>query len=544
MFETVTVNNTEWTCRKDFNTASIDSLLKQLQEHEQSPGLKRIKDNTVRSGFLLKTKSPSFPDLFIKRYKFRNWAEKIKHLVVPSKALSEWRKLIEFENKGLSCPRPLAFSEKRSLGFLQSAYLIIEAITGAVPLNEYIAQTTIGPKNKRKLIVSLAALIRQLHDSGIYYRDLHAGNIMIRVTGDKEPELFFIDLHRAITFPKLLPWMKIKDLAQFSNSFQTSKTERLRFLKKYCEASSFTRESLLSFQDRINSKSRALEVIRIKSRSKRCVKKSTVFDRAATITERCFYRRDFGSPAAKKIVNQHLLLKVSGKGRILKKSLKSFISAQKTDDGTWQCVKENNFVGILYVLKNFFRKSRAMKSWIAANGMLVRGIATPLPYAVIEKKRGPFVFQSFIITEYLKDAEEINDYINIFRDPSLKHKKTTFIKECSLYLQKVHHAGIYHADWKSNNILVTENGKNGWDFYLVDLDLVLFKKYISFNQRTNNLAQFNASISEVMTAKDRLKFFHFYAGRSFMFKERKKYYQKILALSRTKLTEPYGVIFK
>jgi tRNA A-37 threonylcarbamoyl transferase component Bud32 len=162
---------------------------------------------------------------------------------------------------------------------------------------------------------------------------------------------------------------------------------------------------------------------------------------------------------------------------------------------------------------------------------------------LLKKKRGPFVIQSFTITEYLKDTEEINDYINIFRDPSLKHKKASFIEACALFLQKVHHAGVYHADWKSNNILVKQNKKNGWDFHLVDLDLVLFRNKLNFYQRANNLAQFNASISKLMTVKERLKFFHFYAKGTSLFQERKKYYRKILAVSRTKLTEPYGIIF-
>jgi tRNA A-37 threonylcarbamoyl transferase component Bud32 len=395
MFDTAKVNNTVWTFRKGFDTTILDSLFKQLRAFDQSPDLKRIKDNTVRSGFLLKTENPSFPDLFIKRYKFRGWVEKIKYLILPSKALSEWRKLIEFENKGLVCPQPLAISENRSLGFLQSAHLIIEAITEALPLNEYMEQIAPDQKKKRQLITSLAVLIRQLHDRGIYYRDLHAGNIMIRETDNKGTELFFIDLHRAINFPRLLSWMKVKDLAQFSNSFQTSKTEKLRFLKNYCEGSSFTGESLLSLQDMIHAKSQALEVRRIKSRSKRCLKKSSVFNREITSIEKCFYRRDFGSPAARKAVNHHLLLKASGKGLVLKESLKSFITAQETADGTWLCVKENNFVGMLYALKNFFRKSRAMKSWTAANGMLVRGIETPLPYAVIEKKKRALCYSKF-----------------------------------------------------------------------------------------------------------------------------------------------------
>ncbi len=184
-----------------------------------------------------------------------------------------------------------------------------------------------------------------------------------------------------------------------------------------------------------------------------------------------------------------------------------------------------------------------MRSWIAANGMLVRKIETPLPCAVIERKRGLFVTESFIVTKYVTGAKEINDYISIFRNPSAKHNKASFIKACALFLRKVHDAGVYHADWKSNNLLVTNNLENSWNFHLVDLDLVLLREKLSFYHRANNLAQLNASISSVMTVKERMKFFNFYAEGTSLYSERKKYYQKIIDIGRTKCTKPYGITF-
>jgi len=41
-----------------------------------------------------------------------------------------------------------------------------------------------------------------------------------------------------------------------------------------------------------------------------------------------------------------------------------------------------------------------------------------------------------------------------------------------------------------------------------------------------------------------LNFFYHYAKGTTFFEDRKKYYRKILEISRTKLTEPYGVSFK
>ena len=96
---------------------------------------------------------------------------------------------------------------------------------------------------------------------------------------------------------------------------------------------------------------------------------------------------------------------------------------------------------------------------------------------------------------------------------------------------------------KSNNILVTENTPGTWQFNFIDLDRVAFRRSLTFYQRAKNLAQINASISSVVTAKDRLKFFHYYARGTACFEGRKKYYRKIIAIGRTKITEPYGLKF-
>ncbi len=110
-------------------------------------------------------------------------------------------------------------------------------------------------------------------------------------------------------------------------------------------------------------------------------------------------------------------------------------------------------------------------------------------------------------------------------------------------IRELHERRIYHSDLKSNNILVRESKGGGWKIFFVDLDSVLFRKRVDFYRRANNLAQINASVSDVITVKDRLRFFHLYAAGTSLMGERKKYYRKIIAISRTKITAPYGVTF-
>ena len=111
-------------------------------------------------------------------------------------------------------------------------------------------------------------------------------------------------------------------------------------------------------------------------------------------------------------------------------------------------------------------------------------------------------------------------------------------------MRALHEKGVYHADLKSTNILVQELPDGAWRFSFIDLDRVAFRDSLSFQERANNLAQINSSISRRAGAKERLNFFFFYAKGTDLFSERKKYYREILKISRTKNTAPFGVIFR
>lgn len=543
-------NGLTWTIREGFEDSILDNLFNKLHNFDKYPELTLVKDNNVRSVFLFRTGHSKFPEVFIKRYKCRDLQDIIKYILFPSKAASEWRTLKEFENRKLPCPIPLAFSEKRSFRMLRDSCLITEALNPAITLNEYVEhmQAAFSDKNLRQkreeLTQSLAVLIRKLHQNKIFYRDLHAGNLMIQPADKGSPEIFFIDLHKAFVLPRLLQWMRIRDLAQLCNSFPASKADKFRFMKEYCKESSDCGNRFRTLHKKIYRKGCKLENRRIKSRSKRCLKKSSVFEISKAWDENYFGRRDFGEVATQKAILFHELSRKTNEASTIKKSTKSVLTIHKINNGLPLCVKGYRFLGIPYALKNLFRKSRAMKSWIAANGLMIRGIETPVPQAIVERKWGPFIVESFFITRWLQDATQLNNYVQTLYGSNSIQKKEAFIKTFAQVIQKLHRQGIYHADLKSNNILVTELRDDRWGFYLIDLDRVLFKKTISFYQRANNLAQINASVSRIITIKDRFKFFHFYARGTSFFNERKKYYRKILEISRTKKTKPYGITFR
>ncbi len=175
--------------------------------------------------------------------------------------------------------------------------------------------------------------------------------------------------------------------------------------------------SLSEFVRRINDKSARIKARQILSRSRRCVLKSTVFEVARTWKERYCGRRDFGHAAARALIARHL--SENDDPAIIKKTSKSMLTTH-ANAGQTLCVKGYRFRGPVYALVNLFRRSRALKSWIAANGLIVRGLLTPQPLAIIEKRFGPILRENYYICRWL---DQLRSSIPILRGASGRSPK-------------------------------------------------------------------------------------------------------------------------
>ena len=487
----------QWTVREDCMFVVQEKLFDLLQHHEQHPELTLVRENNVRASFFMDAPEEGGRHFFIKRYKVRGWQDVVKYVFLPLKAASEWRNIRLLDDCGLPVPRPIAIGIKKSGIVLKDSCLIVEALLNTQPLNEYVAEhlpllTSEKTRDlKQSLATALARLVADIHSKRIFYRDLHAGNILIRTENDGQHQLFLIDLHRAWRPFKLLQWMRMRDLAQLCNSLIEISSERRLFIKEYLNATGYTKESVESFSNKLEDMALRLEARRIKSRSKRCIVNSTTFEVYKGLYEQYFGRRDFGRLASSKVIEAHAHQMERSQTGIIKQSENSIITThgKNSDLRRAVCVKHYFYRGLKYVLKSMAIKSRALKSWIAGNGLLVRGISTPLPLALAEKKFGPFIYESFLITEWLPDARELNDYIRLCTSAGLilLVTKYKFIQSLAATIRNLHEKGIYHADLKSTNILVREEGPGRWSFHFIDLERVKFKKNLTFRERANNL---------------------------------------------------------
>lgn len=542
----------KWTIKEGLEFRP-ETIIARADYFKNDPKCQVIGENNVRVSMLVPRDHNSEDKVFFKRYKQRDWKDALKYIFFSSRAKAEWQAINRFVKKKIPVPVPLAFGEERRYFILKDSCLIAEAIPLAVTLN--LLQKNIFSEGitrgkvllKRELIKKLARLIALIHDHGIFYRDLHGGNILLEKDDSGETKIFFVDLHKARFFPFLSSGMRTYDLAKLFHSLSPKRTDCFRFFREYAEKSGKFLPNLKENMKRIEEKSLKLLGRHEKSRTKRCLIASSGFMVFKKRGRRIYLRREDREKL--KFIEGHILNKNPPEPNIILETKKSqifWMNFKKGHEESMLCIKRNNYQGLLSSLRNLPRSSRARKSWIAANGLLARKISTPKSIALIEDQRGWLWKESFFINEYLPQAERLNHYVlKTFSKapPGQEKRRKEFLSRLAREIRKIHEKGIYHADLKSDNILVEEKSDGGWKFVFVDLDRVAFKKKVSIKKRIINLAQINASVADCITIADRMRFFREYARGTPFFSQRKRFYQRIIEIGSSKNTLPYGVKF-
>lgn len=132
----------------------------------------------------------------------------------------------------------------------------------------------------------------------------------------------------------------------------------------------------------------------------------------------------------------------------------------------------------------YFRESKAKKSYKNAIKLLDLQINTPKPIAYIEFYRNFLFKESFFISEKL-------DYLFTIREPLRNmalEDREQIIKRFVQFTYNLHKNSVYHKDYSAGNILVFKNENHEYDFSVVDINRMEFKK-IDLKEGLNNFAK-------------------------------------------------------
>ena len=155
--------------------------------------------------------------------------------------------------------------------------------------------------------------------------------------------------------------------------------------------------------------------------------------------------------------------------------------------------KVPNFIN--QVVYNFFRKSKAERSYEYANKLLNLGIGTPKPIAFYEC---PTIFlfkKSFYISEHLNCDLTYRELTMNLEYPDSE----TIIRAFTRFTYDLHEKGVNFLDHSPGNTLITKTN-DSYDFSIVDLNRMKFGN-MDFNTRITNFAKLtiHKSIIEIMS---------------------------------------------
>lgn len=162
--------------------------------------------------------------------------------------------------------------------------------------------------------------------------------------------------------------------------------------------------------------------------------------------------------------------------------------------GSRNIIKSNTFQGqqvnIKYfkkpgafnaVVYNFFRESKAKRSFDYAVRLLKAGIRTPKPIAYIEEKTAFTLQSSYYICAQINYDFTFRELIH---DPLWKDRDL-ILEQFTEFTFRMHENRINFLDHSPGNTLIVKRGEGQYDFYLIDLNRMTFED-LSMAQRMDN----------------------------------------------------------
>ena len=482
--------------------------------------------------------------LYLKHFHNSSPAHRLCRRLGRGGAIREMRFSSYLLSRGVPVPKVLAVCCRG-----RSEWLISEGIEPATQADQWHSEQLAGGNHAavRAATVALAELVGRMHALGVIHRDLHCGNVLV---GRGSPgSVVLMDLHRMCRRRRLRRHARAANLAQLFSDRRlwTTRSQRLRFLKHYLRAADaegtligwvrlieplaerHSRRLNANRERRIFSTNRYFAAMRVGGYRAHVVLDSKRRVPGSKASELSFaaedWRRVLADPEAL----------FTGEGvQVIKDSPSSLVVRRRLRVGPAEVdvhIKRPRRKHWRRWVADIFRRSRPLRAFHLGHSLLARHIYTALPLAAMEKRAGPLLVDSVLITETVAGGRprpvehadqgaaaaaprnelrglHLNRFLNRYLgsgrdDAAVPARRTNRLARQVLWqlgrlLRRLHEEGFAHRDLKATNLLVHWNGSPSQTpvVILVDLDGVRRVRRVTARQEFRGLMRLNVSLLE------------------------------------------------
>ncbi len=445
------------------------------------------------------------------------------------------------------------------------ALLITAAVEPAQPLNEFWLQVRSDPDLARRrcdtaeLTELLAQMIARAHQAGFEHLDMHAANILVQPIAPRRYRTVFVDLQSARRGVPLSDRAVVRNLAQLNQWFRRHSTvgDRLRFLRAYlrwrgefedrCEHSRTLGLSFVQLVAALTAAARRHAQRLGRQRDHRVRRDGRYFTRLrlaggwrGMAMVRCKQPQE--ESRASRLVFQRAWWEARLQELMLRWGQDAppaagdapappSPAACKDSHSAWvgRAVLTHDAESLPVIVKrprarNWRRRlaqlwppSRSRRGWRLGHALLHRDIPTARPLAVLERRLGPFVLESFLVTEAIPGAVDLATFLrreHATRTPAAWVQcKRELLPRLVTLLRRLHERGFDHRDCKASNILVVPYPE--LRLLWIDLDGVRYAGNVASLRLLRPLARLHVSLLDIpgLTRTDRVRFLQAYSAR-------------------------------
>jgi Ser/Thr protein kinase RdoA (MazF antagonist) len=446
--------------------------------------------------------------------------------------------------------RSLAYTLDVACGGRRCALLVSEAVEPALPLNEFWLQLQSDEDAARRrrdaaqLLELLAEMIARAHQAGFEHRDMHAANILVQPLATRHYRTVFVDLQSARRGTPLSDHAVVRNLAQLNQWFRrhSSAGDRLRFLRAYLRWR-YEFEPVFPHARLLGLDFRAL-VLELKTaahhhaarlwaqRDRRSQRDGRYFTRlklgggwrglavasckhasdesraSQMVFEREWWRRQLASPPRWFADAPATTCKDSHSGVVRRALL------EHPAGNVPVILKRPRARNWRRWLAQLCPPSRSRRGWRMGHALLNRDIATARPLAILERRLGPLVLDSALITEALPGAADLETFLREqgqTQSPlGWARLKRQLCQLLASQLRRLEERGFEHRDCKASNILVVPHPQ--LTLLWIDMDGVRLRGSLARASRLRPLVRLQVSLQAVpgLTRTDRVRFLKAY----------------------------------